>query len=324
MDYTMIAQKALEQYGISVISMSPITQSGSAVFKIEDDQGRLYNLRIHEPKSTTLEEIWTRRDVLDSEMVWVDALCRDTGLTLPIPQRNRQGMYVTQVNEFNCTMLTWVQGEQKPYFPSEHELQSVALMTATLHRQASQWQPPASFVCPIYDGTLVRNGMELLAPWTQRGLLNAEDVQILNTAGEKAIAMLDTLPRNHRTWGILHMDLFPANIVYVDGCANPIDFGSSGFGFYLMDLTNTFCFIVPQGREQYIAWYGAHFPLPENYVEQLEGLFIAKTLTSMSHWLGMPGAVDWLPDDVHKFASREFGRYAKGESFLFSGTPFWE
>jgi Ser/Thr protein kinase RdoA (MazF antagonist) len=324
LDYTLIAQNALEHYDICVCSLSPIAQSGSAVFKIENNQGQLYNLRIHIPKSLSLGEIWTRQDVLNSEMEWVDALGRDTDLTLPIPQRNRQGMYVTQVNEINCTLLTWVEGEQKQYFSNEHELKSAAVMTAKLHRQASHWQPHAAFVRPVYDGSQVRNGMDMLAQWAQQGLLNADDVQILNTAGEKAIAMLDTLPRNNMTWGILHMDLFPANIVYVNSCANPIDFGSSGFGFYLMDLTNTFCFILPSMREQYIAWYGAHFQLPENYVKQLEGLFIAKTLISMTHWLGLPGASDWLPDDVHKYAAREFGRYLKREDVLFSGTPFWE
>jgi negative regulator of sigma E activity len=66
MDYTTQANQAFAQYDIDVVSVSPIAQSGAAVFKVEDHHGLQYSLRIHLPKSSTLEEIWTRRDVLDS------------------------------------------------------------------------------------------------------------------------------------------------------------------------------------------------------------------------------------------------------------------
>jgi Ser/Thr protein kinase RdoA (MazF antagonist) len=150
-DNVIISKAALAQYDINVVSVSPIAQSGAAIFKIEDNRGLLYNLRVHVSKSSTLEKIWTRRDVLDSELVWLAALCRDTSLTLPIPRRNQQDLYVTQVDEINCTLLTWVPGEQKQYFTNEQELKSTAEMTAVLHHQASKWQPPASFVRPTYD-----------------------------------------------------------------------------------------------------------------------------------------------------------------------------
>lgn len=130
MDNTIIAQHALAQYDINVISVFPIAQGGAAIFKIEDNRELLYSLRVHKPKSSTLEKIWTRRDVLDSEMVWLDALYRDTSLTLPVPKRNKQGSYVTQVDEINCTLLSWVVGEQKQYFTNEQELKSTAEMTA--------------------------------------------------------------------------------------------------------------------------------------------------------------------------------------------------
>lgn len=69
MDHSIIAKNALAQYDINVVSVSPIAQSGAAVFKIEDNRGSLYSLRVHVPKSSTLEKIWTCRDVLDSELV---------------------------------------------------------------------------------------------------------------------------------------------------------------------------------------------------------------------------------------------------------------
>lgn len=324
MDNTIIAQHALAQYDLNVVSVSPIAQSGAAVFRVEDNRGLLYSLRVHESKSSTLERFWTSPDVLDSELVWLDALNRDTSLTLPVPKRNQQGSYVTQVGEMNCTMLSWVAGEQKPYFTNDQELKSTAEMTASLHHHASKWQLPSSFIRPTVNSTRIRTALDLFKQQVREGLLDAHDVQILEAAGERAMALLDTLPKNKLTWGVLHGDIVPPNIVFLDGVANPIDFGASGFGFFLTDLAITFFFIHPNARQQYTDWYGKHFPLPSDYVAQIEALFIALRLIVMRNAIGMPDSNNWLPTDVHKSASREFGRYANGEDFLFTGTPFWE
>jgi len=324
MNHAIIAQRALAQYDINVVSVSPLAQSGASVFKIEDHRGLFYSLRIHSPKSSTLEEIWTRQEVLDSELVWLDALNRDVSLILPKPIRNQQGAYVTQIDELYCTMLSWVTGEQKPYFTSEQEMKSTAEMTAALHHQASTWQHPSSFVRPTNLSARVRNALDMIKQRVGEGGLDEHDVHILSIAGERAIALIDTLPKDNMTWGILHGDLVPPNIVFIDGVANPIDFGACGFGFFLTDLAITSFYIHPHARQQYIDWYGEHFPLSDDYVSHIEGLFIALRIIVIRNALGLPDANDWLRTDVHKSASREFGRYANGEGFLFTGTPFWE
>ncbi|MFD0711783.1 phosphotransferase enzyme family protein [Paenibacillus sp. GCM10027626] len=324
MDNEIIAQHALAQYDLNVVSVSPIAQSGAAVFKIEDNCRGLYSLRVHESKSNTLEKMWTSLDVLDSELVWLDALNRDTSLTLPVPKRNQQGSYVTQVGDMNCTMISWVAGEQKPYFTNEQELKSTAEMTAALHDHASKWQPPSSFIRPTVNRERIQNALDLIRQGVREGLLDADDVQILEAAGEKAMDLLDTLPKNKLTWGVLHGDIVPPNIVFIDGVANPIDFGASGFGFFLTDLAITFSFIHPNARQQYLDWYGEHFPLPNDHVTQIEASFIALVLIGMRNALGVPESNNWLPTHVKKCAAREFGRYANGEEFLFTGTPFWE
>ncbi|CAG7597120.1 hypothetical protein PAESOLCIP111_00119 [Paenibacillus solanacearum] len=257
-------------------------------------------------------------------MVWLDALNRDTSLTVPVPKRNQQGIYVTQVDDINCTMLRWVDGEQKQRFTSEQELKSTAEMTAALHYHASKWQPPSSFVRPTVNRERVQNALDLIKRQVQEGLFDAHDIQILEAAGERAMALLDTLPKNKMTWGVLHGDIVPPNIVFVDGVAHPIDFGACGFGPFLTDLAITFCFISPHARQQYIDWYGKCFPLPNDYVAQIEALFIALQLIGMRNALGVPESNNWLPAHVQKCASREFGKYASGESFLFTGTPFWK
>ncbi|RXZ83013.1 hypothetical protein EBB07_08095 [Paenibacillaceae bacterium] len=324
MDNSFIAQHALAQYDINVVSVSPVAQSGAAVFKIEDNCGLLYSLRVHKSKISTLEEMWTSPDVLNSELLWLDELNRESNLTIPVPQRNKQGAYVTQVDDINCTMLSWVEGEQKQYFTSEQELKSTAEMTAALHQHASKWQPPSSFVRPTVNCARIQDALDLIKQRVREGLLDAQDFQILEAAGEKAMALLDTLPQNKMNWGVLHGDIVPPNIVFAGGDANPIDFGACGLGPFLTDLAITFTFIHPNARQQYIDWYGNQFPLPNEYVAQIEALFISLVLIGMRNALGTPESNNWLPTHVNKCVSREFGRYVNGEHFLFAGTPFWE
>ncbi|MBH5319562.1 hypothetical protein I6N90_17330 [Paenibacillus sp. GSMTC-2017] len=70
--------------------------------------------------------------------------------------------------------------------------------------------------------------------------------------------------------------------------------------------------------------YIKHFNLPHNYVERLEGFFVAGQLDTIYFWLGFPDFNEWLPYHVHKLASREFKSYVNKETFLFSGIPYWE
>lgn len=324
MDHTGITQLALAHYDIKAVSVSPIAQSGASVFKIEDDQGLLYSLRVHRTKSSTLEAIWTRPEVLDSELVWLDALQNDTGLIIPVPKRNQHGSFVTQVGEDYCTLISWVEGEQQQFFTNVQEMRSTAEMTAALHREASKWEPPSSFVRPVVNGERVRDALDMIKQRADEGVLDKNDVLTLSAAGERAIALLESLPKTKMTWGLLHGDIVPPNIVFVNGAANPIDFGACGFGYFLTDLAITFFYIHPRTRQRYIDWYGESFPLPDDYAAQLEGLFIALRLIVMRNALGLPDANNWLPVDVQKSASREFGSYANGEPFLFTRTPFWD
>lgn len=323
-DKENIAQQALAQYDLKINTITPIGQSGSTVFKVEDEHGKFYSLRLHIPRISTLEPVWTQPDVLESELVWLEALSRETDLIVPEPVRNREGSFVTRVNDVHCTVLGWVDGEQKPYFSTEQELKAVAEMTAALHRHASQWNPPAGFHRPAVDRSRVQSALDLIKQKAQEGILDADDVQILATAGERAMAMLDAFPKSRLTWGLVHGDLIPPNIVFAGGIACSIDFGACGFAPFVADLACTFFFVHPSARQAYMEWYGNHFPLPEDSVAAIEGMFIALRLIVMRNGLGLPDADSWLPMDVHKSAAREFGRYAKGESFLFSGTPFWE
>ncbi|MEK4324654.1 phosphotransferase [Paenibacillus sp. FSL R7-0312] len=89
---------------------------------------------------------------------------------------------------------------------------------------------------------------------------------------------MNSIERTTSNWGMIHADLIPNNLLFYEQEVRPIDFGACGFGYYLFDLGWTFSYIHPSFREQLLQSYSMHHPLPDNYIERLEGLFIAAHL----------------------------------------------
>ncbi|WNS41564.1 phosphotransferase [Paenibacillus sp. MMS20-IR301] len=322
--YLRIAKEALSNYSITCKSIDFIAQSGNTIYKVTDHDNNSYSLRLHISKGGALESYWSKPEVIRSEMVWLHALALDTDLTLPSPYKNTCGEFVTVVDSTSCTLLQWVEGEQKPFIPTAEEAGLLGELIGKLHRQASKWQAPDSFERPAFDGSRILESLEKLKARTTAGLLDAADTELLQTAGRRIIAMMNSIERTPGNWGMIHADLIPNNLVFHGAEVRPIDFGACGFGYYLFDLGSAFSFIHPAFREQLLKSYSMVHPLPDNYVELLEGFFIAAQLDTMNFWMGLPDSQEWLPGHIRKLAGREVAAYVNNEPYLYSGVPHWE
>ncbi|MCL6604891.1 MAG: phosphotransferase [Paenibacillus sp.] len=319
-----IAKEALNNYSITCKSIDLIGQSANTIYKITDLENNCYSLRLHISISETFESIWTEKEVIRSEMVWLHSLALDTDLTLPSPSKNIHGELITDVNSTKCTLVKWVEGEQKPFISTIDDAGYVGEMIGKLHRQSSDWKTPSLFERPTFDGSRILQSLEKLKEHSNAGLLKAGDTELLKNAGQRVINMMNSIERTSSNWGMIHADLIPSNIVFHGHEARPIDFGACGFGFYLFDLGWTFSYIHPSFREQLLKSYSKYFSLPENHIELLEGFFIAGQLETMNFWLGLPDSHEWLPGHISKLANREINSYVMNESFLFNGKPYWE
>lgn len=320
---TELAMEALTRYPIQASHVQLVGQSANMVFMVTDQQQRSYSLRLHTSKSEGLESCWTELPALRSEMVWLDALSGKAGLTVPTPVRNRRGEWVTVVDGLACTLLGWVEGEQKPFIPTAEDARLVGRMMGKLHQHASEWTPPGDFTRPVFDETRILQSLPKLNKLSEAGQLAGEHAALLQTAGQRAIAMMKELERTTDYWGLIHGDAIPSNLLFHSGECRPIDFGACGFGYYLFDLGWTFSYIHPSFRRRLLEAYAGEFVLPHCHVELLEGFFVAAQLETMNFWLGLPDNGEWLPAHLEKLAAREFTHYVNGDPFLFSGTPYW-
>ncbi|REK74991.1 phosphotransferase enzyme family protein [Paenibacillus paeoniae] len=324
MDWSGIANRALSHYGVDVESLEAIAQSASMIYKVTDKSGAVYSLRLHQSKSDTLESYWSDPDVIRSEMLWLQALAEGTDLVLPVPNKNSRGEYITDVDGMPCSLLCWVEGEQKPFVPSADDARLVGIMMGKLHKQASVWQPPAAFVRPESDSQAMMEALGKVEPWVETGLLSEDIFNLLVRASERAQDILHHVERTAEHWGMIHGDLIPSNFLFHGQECRPIDFGACGPGYFLYDLAWSFSFIHPMHRGSLVDAYSEQFSLPPNYERLLEACFVMAQLSTLNFWLGLPDATSWVPEHLSKLASRECTRYIQDEPFLYSGIPFWE
>ncbi len=319
-----LAEAALQQYRIEVASIHFIGQSASQVFKIVDTRNNSYSLRIHAAKSETMDSDWTSPETLRSEMIWLEALSAGTDLTAPVPCRNHHGELVTDVDGMKCTLIKWLEGEQQQFITTVEDAGRIGQMIGKLHQRAFSWTVPEQFARPVYDGKRIGQALDKLHHWGKAGQIERENAELLTVAGQRVMNMMNTLDTTPNYWGIIHADLIPSNFIFYNQECRPIDFGACGFGYFLFDLGWTFSYIHPAFREQLLKSYSGYFMLPPNYIELLEGFFVAAQLETMNFWIGLPDAKDWLPEHIQRLASKEFKHYVNKEQFLFTCTPYWE
>jgi len=339
MDYIKIAKEALKFYSINSKSIEVISQSMGTICKVTDDNNKLYCIKIYVPIYYGER---ADKNKVNSELEWVAALARDTDITVPESYKNINGEYVTVIDGISCSLMKWLEGEQPvqnrmmwALFGDEDDINeredkeeafSYIKVIANMHKQASEWKPPTGFERPSNDFTdadlaEVIAGFDIL----DSKMYSKKSLEIIKQAGIKAMQKKKTYKKNNKTWGIV-LD----NFVYFHYIINnneicPIDFASCGYNYYMANLADGIHFTSPFKRQFFLDMYEKYFPLPDDYVSQLETFTITTELRTINCYLKREDRDSgWLAADFNYWANGEFGYYLNDEPFLFDKKAFYQ
>jgi Ser/Thr protein kinase RdoA (MazF antagonist) len=87
--YDRVARSALTQYGITPEQCQFLGHSENVTFCIATRETK-FLLRIHHPIAQRSDQVWQNPDVIESELLWLAALHRDTAIVVPAPVKNAQ------------------------------------------------------------------------------------------------------------------------------------------------------------------------------------------------------------------------------------------
>lgn len=236
------AREAVAHWPLAVADLKLVSRSENYAFRVKDERGRLFVLRLHRPGYHTLAE-------LVSEQTWTAAL-REAGIDVPVPVPTLGGegyatVFVDDEQRY-AGMLEWVPGDTlgglmdgaKPEFIDDCYARIGEVMAA-LHTQASEWRVPDGFARHAFDaGGLmgVGGGTPFWGRFWESHLLTARDRSMLADLRDRIGPMLASLGRKPANYGMIHADLHPQNVVVSGKRLHVIDFDDAGFGWHAYDF----------------------------------------------------------------------------------------
>jgi len=316
-----IAERGLANYAVEKPRFSFLQHSDNITYKVSTTLSKTYLLRIHVPITSALGIHGADYGMVNSEMVWLEALARETKLVLPEPVHNRMGDLVTQITwegdePINCTLLSWIQGV--PYhrdLESEHTVYHIGKTLATLHDQASRWETPVGFARPKRDIRYFTHMLEGLTPAVKDGRINRSDFAELSQSINLLVDMMNTLCDDKEYNGIMHADPHKGNWLYHEGQIRLIDFSFCAFGNYMFDLGICLSDMKAEFRPLCLDGYRSVRELPDNFQKLIEGFYVGSMVGTFSYMVPNPGAQEILARKVPQIAQAYARKFNRGEDF---------
>lgn len=320
------AQAALMYYSVTNAQLTFLGQSQNTTFRVEIPTGDKFLLRLHvgiEAVGNCSHDLWRKPPVIESELLWVNAIAHDTELTVPEPMQNRLGEWVTSFAsaEFgsliSCSLLRWVEGEHLDGEPTAQQVRQLGTLMAKLHQHSSCWSLPSGFSRPTHGVEQLKSATSQLGVLLQSGTISIDDYQVFQKSAAQAQEFMLGLQHAHNTWGLIHADLHQGNYVLYGEEVRPIDFSRCGFGFYLYDIGQSVRDLDASLRLHFFDGYTSVRALPADYQSIVEAFFVGATVENFAFLSTNPQEHEWLSRAIPHVVRNHLHPYLHGETFLF-------
>ena len=254
--FTPAAVDALAAFPIEPEGLELVSLSENVTFRVQDRRdGAAYVLRLHRPGYHTLEE-------LNSERVWTRALAA-AGIAVPIPLATLGGgdyvpvsaPAIGQVRQ--AGMTRWTEGEllsdlidHDDSAAAEGYFEQLGAIEAAMHNQSSAWRPPPGFARHAVDRDGLMGDAPFWGPFWDHPVFTQAERSLLIDTRDRIRGAMDRYGRDASSYGMIHADLHPGNLLVGADGLTVIDFDDSAFGWHLYDIAVA---LVHQQRSPHFA-----------------------------------------------------------------------
>ncbi|AFM19588.1 putative homoserine kinase type II (protein kinase fold) [Mycolicibacterium chubuense NBB4] len=289
-DDRAVAEQALEAFDLPQGSaLRLLNLSENATYAVEEPgTGHRSILRVH-------RKDYHRRDQIESELHWLDALRRDSDLTVPTVIPARDGGRVVTVThdgtERHVVHFEMVPGAE----PDENSLtttdfHTLGCITAALHDHARSWRRPAEFSRFAWDWEHSLGDSPRWGRWRDAVGVGPAEEEVLTRAQELLQQRLSEYGSGPDTFGLVHADLRLANLLVDGDTITVIDFDDCGFGWYFYDFGTAVSFFedhpsVPEWQEAWVSGYRTRRELTPADEDMLASFVLLRRLLLLA-WMG--------------------------------------
>ena len=250
-----MALVALQRYDLDVQRVRLLSNDLNGIFRVDTSNGQKLVLRVCLPEAShTLPEI-------RSEMMWLEALSRDTDLGVPEPLANREGALVTTVEvpgvpqARHCVVFGWMPGPDLADRLTLENVQKMGELSARLHAHAMTFDPPSEFSIKTADSVFPFGDEVVLFDKAHRNLVPPARRELFRHAEKRVEATLGALYANWQGFRVLHYDLHHWNLKVFRGKLYALDFEDLMWGYPVQDVAVSVYYFL--GYEEYPALWDA-------------------------------------------------------------------
>ena len=210
---------------------------------------RLYGLpeAVEETGRKTPSDDLRSPEVLRSQLLWLSALRRDTGLLVPEPVATLEGELLGEAVvedtpsgtpwRRRSALLGWVAGTPRHEDLSESDSKMAGTLLARMHEHSEGYGAPEGSAFSRWDW---RWPFGEGAPLWDEGPLyySEEEMAVFEEGARRVRERLEELGEGRRVFGVIHRDPNTRNLLFSgEGGVGLIDFDMCGLGHYLFDLS---------------------------------------------------------------------------------------
>lgn len=237
--YTPVARRVLEAWELAPAEVEFVHVMENVTFRAERG-GEKFVVRFHRPGYNTHEEML-------SERLWLRALAA-SGLNVPrgvaTPDGREFVAFEVDGEERLVGVARWVEGEPLDRVLAETDdaaqidghFEALGRLAADVHNASSTWSPPPEFTRRAWDADGLVGESPLWGRFWEVPDFSAEDCQILERARTVIRERLLDYGTDRSTYGLIHADLHPGNVLADGGQTRLIDFDDAGFGWHVHEL----------------------------------------------------------------------------------------
>jgi Ser/Thr protein kinase RdoA (MazF antagonist) len=289
-DDIAVAERALVEYDLGPESaLSLLNLSENATYAVEDaGTGTRSILRVH-------RQNYHRAHEIESELDWLEALRRDSDLTVPTVLPARDGRRVVTVNA-DGTPRHVVHFEMVPGAePDEatltvEDFHTLGRITAALHEHSHVWTRPSGFSRFSWDWDHSLGDQPRWGRWQDAEGVGKQEHELLDRAERLLRQRLTDYGTGPDRFGLIHADLRLANLLVDGATITVIDFDDCGFGWFYYDFGTAVSFIeddpaLPEWQESWTAGYRSRRPLAAADEDMLASFVLLRRLLLLA-WMG--------------------------------------
>lgn len=290
-DDVEVAERALADYDLpanSTLRLLNLSENATYLVECEDEARSCSILRVHRQNYHRVHEI-------ESELDWLEALRRDSDVTVPTVLPTRDGRRVVTVEhngtERHVVHFDMVAGAE----PDEgsvtlDDFRTLGRITAALHDHSRSWSRPAGFNRFSWDWTNCLGETPRWGRWRDAEGVGTEESHLLGRAQDLLRRRLADYGTGPDRYGLVHADLRLANLLVDPPTITVIDFDDCGFGWFFYDFGTAVSFMeddpaLPEWQASWVEGYRSRRPMTPADEDMLASFVFLRRLLLLA-WMG--------------------------------------